>query len=134
MAEGEASSENAAIVSKGEDQKKQGPLFAIFSDFVLKFPQLKQETKVEVVAEEPKKTGDEESKTQKLDVVRFSGTRQSIPPLKLEVEESAQGMSPGNMWQVYALGGFMILRWLWARWNERRAKDDSPEEPPQGDD
>ncbi|XP_031500877.1 uncharacterized protein LOC116264673 [Nymphaea colorata] len=47
------------------------------------------------------------------------------PPLKLETEESAEGVNPSNMWQVYALGGFMILRWIWARWRERKDKGGS---------
>ncbi|KAH7420801.1 hypothetical protein KP509_13G023400 [Ceratopteris richardii] len=24
-----------------------------------------------------------------------------------------------NLWQVYAVGAFMIVRWLWARWGKR---------------
>ncbi|XP_072969674.1 uncharacterized protein [Typha angustifolia] len=51
-----------------------------------------------------------------------------VPPIKLEVEESADDMSPRNMWQVYALGGFMVLRWIWARWKERKDKGSSPED------
>ncbi|KAK9283166.1 hypothetical protein L1049_011398 [Liquidambar formosana] len=36
---------------------------------------------------------------------------------------------------VYALGGFIILRWVWARWRERRPKNESSdEEPPPTDD
>ncbi|KAG9443864.1 hypothetical protein H6P81_015204 [Aristolochia fimbriata] len=54
------------------------------------------------------------------------------PPLKLEVEESAEAMSPKNMWQIYALGGFMVLKWLWARWSEKRGRDQSSEEHPTG--
>ncbi|KAJ8475925.1 hypothetical protein OPV22_019652 [Ensete ventricosum] len=42
------------------------------------------------------------------------------PPLRLEGEESNENMSHRNVWQVYALGSFMILRWIWARWRERR--------------
>ncbi|PKA52457.1 hypothetical protein AXF42_Ash020418 [Apostasia shenzhenica] len=45
--------------------------------------------------------------------------RIELAPLKLEVEESAEDMSPQNMWQVYILGGFMFARWVWARWRER---------------
>ncbi|KAJ8476899.1 hypothetical protein OPV22_020626 [Ensete ventricosum] len=30
------------------------------------------------------------------------------PPLKLECEDSTEDMNPRNLWQVYALGGFMI--------------------------
>lgn len=36
--------------------------------------------------------------------------------------------------QVYALGGFLVLRWIWARWKERRPKDESSGEPSAGDD
>ncbi|KAL0921098.1 hypothetical protein M5K25_008134 [Dendrobium thyrsiflorum] len=43
-----------------------------------------------------------------------------LPPLKLEVEDSFEDMNPRNMWQVYALGGFMLAKWIWARWKERR--------------
>ncbi|KAH7415765.1 hypothetical protein KP509_14G059600 [Ceratopteris richardii] len=25
-----------------------------------------------------------------------------------------------HLWQVYALGGFMVGRWIWARWRERK--------------
>ncbi|KAI0515770.1 hypothetical protein KFK09_008437 [Dendrobium nobile] len=50
-----------------------------------------------------------------------------LPPLKLEVEDSSEDMNPRNMWQVYALGGFMLAKWIWARWKERRGN--SQEDP-----
>ncbi|CAL9118068.1 unnamed protein product [Musa textilis] len=50
------------------------------------------------------------------------------PPLRLDGEESTEDMSHGNMWQVYALGGFMILRWIWAHWRERRDRGKSNED------
>ncbi|KAJ0976785.1 hypothetical protein J5N97_012259 [Dioscorea zingiberensis] len=60
--------------------------------------------------------------------LQTSGSSPSSPLLKLQVEESAEGMSPHNMWQVYTLGGFMVLRWVWARWRERRGEGRSEEE------
>ncbi|CAA7400199.1 unnamed protein product [Spirodela intermedia] len=50
----------------------------------------------------------------------------TVESLKLEVEESAESMSPRNMWQVYALGGFMVLSWVWGRWKERRDRRAPP--------
>lgn len=28
--------------------------------------------------------------------------------------------SLSTYFQVYALGGFLVLKWIWARWQERR--------------
>ncbi|XXG63006.1 hypothetical protein AAC387_Pa05g1280 [Persea americana] len=56
-------------------------------------------------------------------------SRQDYPSLKLEVEESDEDMNPRNMWQVYALGGFLVLRWIWARWRERKSRGESGGEP-----
>jgi len=41
-----------------------------------------------------------------------------------------------DLLQVYALGGFIILRWAWAKWQERKAKtkkDSSNEDQPPSD-
>ncbi|XP_078441601.1 uncharacterized protein LOC144711465 [Wolffia australiana] len=46
--------------------------------------------------------------------------QKAVEPLKLEVEESAESTNPQSMWQVYALGGFMVMSWFWGRWKERR--------------
>jgi hypothetical protein len=70
-----------------------------------------------------------------LDVVRFSDTRPNIPPLEFEAEEPAGRTSnPVVLWQVYAITGFMVLRWVVARWNERKerkAKEDLAEDDDQ---
>nr|XP_009404805.1 PREDICTED: uncharacterized protein LOC103988035 [Musa acuminata subsp. malaccensis] len=50
------------------------------------------------------------------------------PPLKLECEDSTEDMNPRNLWQVYALGGFMISKWIWARWRERNNRGTSDED------
>ncbi|TXG49375.1 hypothetical protein EZV62_025250 [Acer yangbiense] len=60
------------------------------------------------------------------------------PPLDFEAEEPAGRTSnPIVLWQVYALGGFLVLRWVWARWKERKERDakndssdDNSNEPP----
>lgn len=31
------------------------------------------------------------------------------------------------LFQVYALGGFLVLKWAWARWNERNERSDKKE-------
>ncbi|XP_010278267.1 PREDICTED: uncharacterized protein LOC104612525 [Nelumbo nucifera] len=127
MAESE---ENKAITSReAKQQKAQGPWFSLFPGFRIPFAPLKQETKVATT-----NTVDEESKAQKPEFVSLPDARQEYSPLKLEVDEAVQGSSSRVLWQVYALGGFMVLRWIWARWKERRAKDDSSGEPSPGDD
>ncbi|XP_020107366.1 uncharacterized protein LOC109723420 [Ananas comosus] len=53
----------------------------------------------------------------------------SIPPIKLEAEDAADDATPHTMWQVYILGGFLVLRWVWARWKERKEKGRAPDDP-----
>ncbi|KAJ6821095.1 uncharacterized protein M6B38_286635 [Iris pallida] len=55
--------------------------------------------------------------------------------LKLEdvVEESgpaADSSTPprNNMWQVYAVCGFMVSSWIWARLKERKERGDPAED------
>ncbi|XP_008232032.1 PREDICTED: uncharacterized protein LOC103331200 [Prunus mume] len=119
--------ENTEIVSKEEDPKGPKNLFSLFPKFKLQFPFLKQESKAGVAVEdEPTKAvaGDEglESKTQKPDTVRFPKAQLVVPPpVAVENEEpSTKTSNPIILWQVYAIGGFLVLRWIWARWNERR--------------
>ncbi|CAO1947380.1 unnamed protein product [Urochloa humidicola] len=56
------------------------------------------------------------------------------PPIKLEEDEGAlpplateEEMAPRNLWQVYALGAFIVLRWAWAKWKENQDREDSPD-------
>ncbi|CAD6234579.1 unnamed protein product [Miscanthus lutarioriparius] len=56
------------------------------------------------------------------------------PPIKLEEEEGVptppateEEMAPRNLWQVYALGAFIVLRWAWAKWKEDQDSEDSPD-------
>ncbi|KAL0755854.1 hypothetical protein YC2023_102047 [Brassica napus] len=53
----------------------------------------------------------------------------STEPLKLEAEPSSGSTSNSLViWQVYALGGFLVLKWAWARWNERNQTSDKKED------
>ncbi|KMT13133.1 hypothetical protein BVRB_4g086750 [Beta vulgaris subsp. vulgaris] len=79
-----------------------------------------------------KRVDSEGSKTKTPDVVRFPVTQKSeVPPLKVENEDAQEDTNPIVLWQVYALGGFIILKWAWGKWQERKAsakKDASGEE------
>ncbi|KAE8796256.1 hypothetical protein D1007_28770 [Hordeum vulgare] len=64
-------------------------------------------------------------------------TARQPPPIKLEEEDlppppatAGEGVeedmaAPRNLWQVYALGAFLVARWGWAKWKESKDRDDS---------
>ncbi|KAF7040723.1 hypothetical protein CFC21_050609 [Triticum aestivum] len=64
-------------------------------------------------------------------------TARQPPPIKLEGEDlppppaaAGEGVeedmaAPRNLWQVYALGAFLVARWGWAKWKESKDRDDS---------
>ncbi|KAA8539212.1 hypothetical protein F0562_025904 [Nyssa sinensis] len=124
------------------ETKRPNPLFSFLSNLplfnLLPLNREKENSEV-VVSEKTTKIVDEEPEAEetKQVIVKFPDTPPAVPPLKLEAEESEQETNPVVLWQVYAIGGFFVLRWLWARWNERRAKkrssDDEPRPRP-GDD
>ncbi|CAI9091252.1 OLC1v1026223C1 [Oldenlandia corymbosa var. corymbosa] len=76
-------------------------------------------------------SGEVAAQNKKPSVVRFPQPPQeeSFPSLKVEGDE-VQETSPSTLWQVYALGGFLVLSWAWKRWNERKGSKKSPEEDP----
>ncbi|XP_042513510.1 uncharacterized protein LOC122088343 [Macadamia integrifolia] len=126
-----AEDDQKTVTSKAAGTNRGHPL-AFLSNFGIKFPPWKEESKT--ITKEPR-VDKEVREAKKPDMVRFPDSQRDIPPLKLEVEESEKGTDPRILWQVYALGGFFILKWILARWNERRPKDDSSGEPPShGDD
>nr|GEU30237.1 translation initiation factor IF-2 like [Tanacetum cinerariifolium] len=54
-----------------------------------------------------------------------------VAQVKVESGEVQHVTNPAVMWQVYAIGGFFLLKWAVARWKEQRAKkkpsdEDSP--------
>ncbi|KAJ9684758.1 hypothetical protein PVL29_016970 [Vitis rotundifolia] len=122
-----------------EHPKAPNPFFSLFQNLVKNLPLPKFEAKQRVADSGQEGQGEGEGEvisSKKVDVVRFSEKRPIIPPpLKLEAEESDNSSSPTVLWQVYALGGFIILKWAWARWNERRNKNGASDgEPSVGED
>ncbi|KAG9136617.1 hypothetical protein Leryth_020266 [Lithospermum erythrorhizon] len=61
--------------------------------------------------------------------------KEEFPSLKFEAEGGDTDTNPLLLYQVYAIGGFFVLRWAWCRWNElRMKKKPSNEEPPSSED
>ncbi|KAM1175629.1 hypothetical protein ACFX19_028604 [Malus domestica] len=119
--------ENTEIVIKEDGPKGPKNLFSLFPKFKLQFPFLKQEPEGVVVADEPRKEDEgTESNIQKPVVVSFPKAQVAAPPpVAVEYEEPITKTSnPIIFWQLSALGGYLVLRWIWARWQERRDKKD----------
>ncbi|GAB4836324.1 hypothetical protein Ancab_001239 [Ancistrocladus abbreviatus] len=106
------------------------PFLSLLPKFQFNFPlanlQSKSEKNVAAVEDQPSNRTDEDSRTYKPDIVKFSSHQPKIPSLKLESEEAEQSSNPLVLWQVYALGGFMIVRWVWAKWQERKKTKRGP--------
>ncbi|XP_037495047.1 uncharacterized protein LOC105648357 isoform X2 [Jatropha curcas] len=106
--------------NRKNDPKVPNNLFLLSPKFELKFPPFMKfdDSIVE----------DREETSQKPDVVRFADPKPvTPPPLKLYNEELEKRSHPLILFPVYALGGFLILKWVWARLKERneRAKKES---------
>ncbi|KAJ4851572.1 hypothetical protein Tsubulata_034341 [Turnera subulata] len=135
---------SSKIETQKEDRKEPMNLFSLFPKFDFKLPFLNfdhnkaAESKVKV---EPSKTAvvvQREAEVEKPQIVRFPNNS-GVVPVTLEAEAQVSGGSTSNpaiVWQVYALGGFIVLNWIWARWKERqdRAKKASPDGNESGDD
>ncbi|XP_068344629.1 uncharacterized protein [Pyrus communis] len=119
--------ENTEIVIKEDGPKGPKNLFSLFPKCKLQFPFLKQEPEGVVVADVPRKADEgTESNIQKPVVVSFPKEQVAAPPpVAVEFEEPITKTSnPIIFWQLSALGGYLVLRWIWARWQERRDKKD----------
>ncbi|XP_022133498.1 uncharacterized protein LOC111006063 [Momordica charantia] len=70
----------------------------------------------------------------KPEFVRFPKADVAVASVEAEADISGKTSNPAVIWQVYALGGFLILSWAWARWKERRPQrrpnDDEDDEDP----
>ncbi|XP_030439907.1 uncharacterized protein LOC115661849 [Syzygium oleosum] len=124
--------EKNGILVSSEAPKDQKNAFPFFPDFGFKFP-FQFRKKEPIPAKKPEPAGGESeggSTSEKPDVVRFPHkSLEPPPPLKLEVEEeSGKTSNPVILWQVYALGGFLILKWVWGRWQERKARKGSDDQ------
>ncbi|KAL8090311.1 hypothetical protein AgCh_039690 [Apium graveolens] len=47
-------------------------------------------------------------------------------PQKLPQQTKTNSLA---LWQASAVGGYFILRWAWAKWNEQRTKKKSSDDP-----
>ncbi|KAI6669247.1 hypothetical protein NL676_004132 [Syzygium grande] len=124
--------EKNGILVSSEAPKDRKNAFPFFPDFGFKFP-FQFRKKEPIPAKEPEPAGGESeggSTSEKPDVVRFPHkSSEPPPPLKLEVEEEpGKTSNPVILWQVYALGGFLILKWVWGRWQERKARKGSDDQ------
>ncbi|XP_057463322.1 uncharacterized protein LOC130753342 [Actinidia eriantha] len=130
MAETEAKLENTG---DGEGRRSNpNPIFSLLSRLHLfHFPPPKPESVV--VAEQPiPPVGESEKKPV---VARLPKAPDDFPSIKLEAEECEQNTNPIVLWQVYAIGGFYVLRWVLARLRERRTRRrPSDDEPAPADD
>ncbi|KAL1199854.1 hypothetical protein V5N11_013109 [Cardamine amara subsp. amara] len=69
-------------------------------------------------------SGEKEPQKSTYETVSFPyNPPKNAEPLKHEAEVSSGRTSNSVvLWQVYALGGFLVLKWAWARWNERNER------------
>ncbi|OAY38939.1 uncharacterized protein LOC110623931 [Manihot esculenta] len=128
----------AEIVTQQDSSEEPKNLFSFLKRFGLKLPVFNEDKKApskSVVKDEAEMAvggdGEADNTKQRPNFVRFPNAHPIIPPpLDIELEESSgKTHNPVIIWQVYALGGFIILKWVWARWKERkeRAKKASPD-------
>ncbi|XP_061349344.1 uncharacterized protein LOC133294650 [Gastrolobium bilobum] len=117
--------------AEAEAAPKQQPitnLFSLFPKLNLQLPFLNPKPKPDDKPSIPNKLNHQQE-CSKPNVVRFPKTQVIVPP-SLEAEPDAdqfhnKNSNPLVRWQIYALGGFLISRWIWARWSERRARGNS---------
>ncbi|WCJ19181.1 hypothetical protein M5689_001480 [Euphorbia peplus] len=113
----------AKMVSQKQqhDEQDGGNIFS----FLSKFPFFGRESATQsVVKEEPNTAVVTETPKPKPNIVSFPNSTQLVSnPLGVEVEESSgKTHNPLIIWQVYALGGFIIVKWVLARWKERNER------------
>ncbi|PON32991.1 hypothetical protein TorRG33x02_355680 [Trema orientale] len=131
--------ENTEIVTKQVNPEEPGNVFSLFPKFKLQLPFFKQDPEPVSVDEGERReamAADDEGngrESWKPGMVRFPKAQVVVPPpVAVENEETGKTSNPVILWQVYALGGFLVLRWILARWKERKGqKEDSSDEDQQ---
>ncbi|XP_050385581.1 uncharacterized protein LOC126802083 [Argentina anserina] len=119
--------DNTEIVTRQEAPQNPINLFALFSNFKPQFPFWKKQQP----KQQPNPVQDEPSSSvsQKLVTVRFPKAQPVVPTVASEVEEPMSKTSnPILVWQVYALGGFLVLKWIWGKYQERKGQKDDGKE------
>ncbi|KGN63041.1 uncharacterized protein LOC101205088 [Cucumis sativus] len=126
--------DNPKFVAVKEDENNPKSPFPWFSflpkfDFRLPFPVNGGKKPPPVVVDESRKADND---AQKPEFVRFPKAELPVASVEAEADVSGKTSNPAVVWQVYALGGFLILSWAWARWKERRpqrrSNDDDEDE------
>lgn len=144
--------ENTEIASSPRKQENKS-ILSLLPKFQLNLPfffnQQPKKAEETVVSKGTAKTStvseahDGNASSVKPSLARFPDATRPIlpPPIELEAEEPAGRTSnPVVLWQVYALGGFLVMRWIWARWQERKERsgkkdsDDKNESSPADED
>ncbi|KAK6233869.1 hypothetical protein QUC31_006275 [Theobroma cacao] len=130
-----AEAENKVILTKNENSVEPKNIFSMLPRIELKFPFFNQPAQTPEASVQK----EEEVETPKPPSV-FLGNRQKFPPpLEMEAEQCiGRTSNPIVLWQVYAIGGFFLLKWIWARWKERKEmggkKESSDDEQSPADD
>ncbi|CAN0826164.1 hypothetical protein LINGRAPRIM_LOCUS2184 [Linum grandiflorum] len=118
-----AESGNTAVVGKDQEgilETKRGP-FSFLSKFNLPNPFFNPAAQTASPSSDLPTSAvvGEEIDAPKPNVARFPNARPVVPPhMEVEVEESSHRTHN----PVYAMGGFIIVKWVWARWNERKER------------
>ncbi|XP_022993210.1 uncharacterized protein LOC111489298 [Cucurbita maxima] len=116
-------SESPKVIGIKEEESPKFPFtwFSFLPKFDLRLPlpiNGGKKPPATVMDEGPKDDED----AQKPEFVRFPKANLAVPSVEVEADVSGKTSNPAVIWQVYALGGFLILSWAWARWKERRPK------------
>ncbi|CDO99845.1 unnamed protein product [Coffea canephora] len=134
-----------AAARASDDQPNDNPILSFFSNFVklLNLPPLPflppapasktKQPEEPANGAGPVAVADSAAET-KPSVVKFGRPSEAtLPSVKLEADEvEERNTNPVVLWQVYAIGGLLVLRWAWTRWNERkeRKKPSDEDRPP----
>ncbi|KAI8539709.1 hypothetical protein RHMOL_Rhmol09G0204300 [Rhododendron molle] len=136
MANREVRVEKSEIVIRDGEERHPNPILCLLSRFpFLNFLQPKRDSAKPDALISEKKTpaiaGERGEEGKKPVVVKVPNPKTTdLPSLKLEGEECDRNTNPIVLWQVYAIGGFFVLNWVFARWKERRAKKKSSDDEP----
>ncbi|XP_021295909.1 uncharacterized protein LOC110425343 [Herrania umbratica] len=130
-----AEAENKVIQTKNDNSVEPKNIFSMLPKIELKFPFFKQPSK----NPEASVQKEEEVETLKPPSVFIGNLQKFPPPLEMEAEECiGRTSNPIVLWQVYAIGGFFFLKWIWARLKERKEmggkKESSDDEQSPADD
>ncbi|XP_010515677.1 PREDICTED: uncharacterized protein LOC104791475 [Camelina sativa] len=123
--------------SHGSDSSSPTLKFPPFVTNLFPFLKPKPATDASGVSKHMAVSGDKEpQKSSTYEAVSFPyNPPKSAEPIKFEAEPSSGRTSNSViLWQVYALGGFLVLKWAWARWNKRNERSGKKDDTTGNDD